>query len=134
MIVIDSSAWIEFYSPGGNTYISDLVEDAIRRDVAAVNGIILVEIAGFASQKDQKSIESDFFGFHTLEVTGDIFLEAVTICGKLRRAGFTIPATDAIIAATALSADAPLIHRDRHFEQITRYFSLQTMTIPHAAD
>jgi len=128
MIVIDSSAWIEYYRPEGNTRISDLVEDALRRDVAAVNGIIIVEIAGFAKENERSSIESDFSGLHTLELTSEIFHDAVSICGKLRDAGVTIPATDAIIAATALSAGASLIHRDGHFEDITRFFPLLTMT------
>jgi predicted nucleic acid-binding protein len=94
--------------------------------------LIIVEIAGFAQANERETIESDFSGLHTIELTPDIFHEAVTICGKLRDDGLTVPATDAIIAATALSVGAALIHRDSHFENITHAFSLRTM--PNSID
>ena len=129
MIVVDSSAWIEYYRSGGNPFISNLVEDAIRSDAVGINGIITVEIAGFAKENERVLIENDFSGLHIIELTAEIFKKAVSICSKLRRNGTTIPATDAIIAASALAAEASVIHLDRHFEQIAEYFPLRTMTV-----
>ncbi len=128
MIVVDSSAWIEYYRPGGNPFISNLVEDAIRRDDAGINGIIIVEITGFAKENERALIEEDFSGLHIIELTDEIVKKAVSICSKLRKTGTTIPATDAIIGASALLADASLIHLDGHFEHIAGYFPLRTMT------
>lgn len=128
MIVVDSSAWIEYYRPAGDTSISDLVEDAIRRDVAAINGIITVEVAGFANERERVLIEEDFSGLHIMELTDETVKKAVSICSELRKNGTTIPATDAIIGASALLADASLIHLDGHFEQIAENFPLRTMT------
>jgi len=128
MRIIDSSAWIEYYRRDGNMYISDLVEDAINRDIAAVNGLITVEVAGFARESERSIIESDFSGLHSITMTDEIFKKAVSICSELRKNGTILPATDAIIAGSALIEEAAVIHLDRHYEQIAEYFPLRTLT------
>lgn len=59
MILIDSSAWIEYYKPMGDTQIKKAVYTAIQNDEAAINGIILVEIAGFVREKERSLILTD---------------------------------------------------------------------------
>ena len=125
MNLIDSSAWIEYYKPSGDKKIKEAVYSSIQNDEAAVNGLIMVEVSGFARDKDKNSILSDFSAFYSLPLSEDVFLEAVTICSVLRNAGITVPATDGIIAACALKVEAYLIHRDRHFEDISRHFPLR---------
>ena len=50
MIVIDSSAFIEYYRGAGLEEVQDAVAAAIAADEVAVNGIIQVEICAFASR------------------------------------------------------------------------------------
>lgn len=125
MILIDSSAWIEYYKPGGDKTIKDQVYKAIQNDEAAINGLIRVETAGFARDTERPLILSDFSAFHNLQLSDPVFEKAVTICSTLRKTGITIPTIDAIIAASALEAGAALVHRDNHFIEISRHFPLR---------
>ncbi len=125
MILVDSSAWIEYYKPLGDKKIKQAVYTAIQNDEVAINGIIIVEIAGFAKQEEKELILSDFSAFHFLPLQEEVFLLAVTVCSVLRNVGITIPATDAIIASCAMKSEANLIHKDRHFENISQHFPLK---------
>jgi predicted nucleic acid-binding protein len=125
MIVADSSALIEYYRSSGNAAVQEAVATAVGADLLAVNGIIQVEVVGFARDEDQRRLlESDFRAFHWLELSGDVFDLATRIGYDLRRRGRTVPATDLIIAAHALSHDAELLHVDNHFDDIAEVTGL----------
>ncbi len=129
MILIDSSAWIEYYRPDGLAEIKEAVSLAIQENTAAVNGIVKVEILVFSSNKgDYKKLLSDFASFHWLELKQDVFDLASEMGMELRRKGITIPATDLIIAACARVNNTSLIHFDNHFEKIAQFYSLQTIS------
>ncbi len=49
MILVDSSALVEYYRPNGIPEVQAAVTEAIEADAVAVNGIIQVEVLGFAS-------------------------------------------------------------------------------------
>ena len=129
MILIDSSAWIEYYLPKGLAEIKKAVLLAIQENTAAVNGIIKVEILLFTSNKgDYKKLLSDFSSFHWFELKQDVFDLASEMGRELRRKGITIPATDLIIAACARANNTMLIHFDNHFEKIAQFYSLETIS------
>ncbi len=124
MIVVDSSAFIEYYRPSGSPGVRTAVVEAIDADLVAVNGIIQVEICAFARETDQRKLQSDFKVFHWLSLDSDSFDLATQLGVTLRREGITVPATDLIIAASALQARATLYHADTHYDQISRHSNL----------
>ncbi|MFZ4614867.1 MAG: type II toxin-antitoxin system VapC family toxin [Rectinemataceae bacterium] len=125
MILIDSSAWIEYYRPVGDPATAELVERALQNDEAAINGLILVEVEGFARDEDeQRMIREDFGGCHFLPLADTVFRDAAGIAFDARRKGLPIPATDCIIAASAIASQASLVHRDKHFREIAKFSSL----------
>ncbi|MEI6874226.1 MAG: PIN domain-containing protein [Spirochaetota bacterium] len=132
MILVDSSAWIEYYKPDGDPGTADLVENALRNDEAAINGLIVVEVEGFArDEREQRMIRGDFGGCHLLALSDTVYRDAAGIAFDARRKGLTIPATDCIIAASAIASKAQLIHRDKHFREIARIKSLsETSSLP----
>jgi predicted nucleic acid-binding protein len=126
MIVVDSSAFIEFYRPAGNPLVQRAVAEAITGDRVAVNGIIQVEIVSFAPTKaDLRRLAGDFQAFRWLELGAGDFELAQDLGFKLRKEGITVPATDLIIAASTLRAGATLYHLDAHFDQIAVHTRLQ---------
>jgi predicted nucleic acid-binding protein len=125
MTLVDSSAWIEYYRKSGHPRIHQFVYEAIRDDQAAINGIIQVEIAGFAREDERALILSDFSALHVLPLSNAVFAKAIEVCAAARKAGLTVPATDAIVAASALEADAVLVHRDGHFTELARLLPLR---------
>ncbi len=50
---------------------------------------------------------------------------AFAMAFKLRRSGLTIPATDILIAASALISQAILVHVDLHFDLIASHMDLR---------
>lgn len=129
MILIDSSAWIEFYRKDGLTEIKKAVKNAIKEDKAAINGIIHVEILAFtATEEDYENLTSDFSSFHWFNLEKHEFKLAANIGKELREKEITIPATDLIIVASAQTSNASLLHYDRHFEIIASYYNFPTIS------
>ena len=126
MIVVDSSAFIEYYRSSGLRSVQDAVANAIAADQVAVNGVIQVEICSYASgDSERRQLEADFQGFHWLDLGPPDFDLATDLGFQLRRLGLTIPATDLIIAASTILANARLLHRDAHFDLLAQHSKLQ---------
>jgi hypothetical protein len=133
MIVVDSSALIEYYRPGGDARVREAVAAAIATDQVAVNGIIQVEILAFASGEAERALlTSDFEAFHRLDLAAADFELACELGFNLRRRGITVPATDLIIAASAIRAEAHLLHVDSHFSQIGKVSGLTATDLASA--
>ena len=125
MILADSSALIEFYRPSGNPRARRLIARAIAAGELAVNGIIQVEILAFARDEAQRrKLAADFRAFDHLPLGRDEFDLAAALGFDLRRQGITVPATDLVIAASAMRAGATLFHLDAHFERIAEHADL----------
>jgi predicted nucleic acid-binding protein len=134
MILVDSSAWIEFYRSSGNPGVAGAVARAIEEDAVCTNGIIQAEIVSFAP--DRKSFEqltADFKAFHWLEFERKDFDLASKMGLDLRRRGVTAPATDLTIAACAIHAGAMLYHLDSHFDQIAKHTRLKAVHLEKSA-
>lgn len=119
MIVADSSALIEYFRRGGSPAVQEAVAAAITEDALAFNGVIFVEVVGFAhDERERQALLASFGAFHRLALDEADFDLAASIGFDLRRRGRTVPATDLIIAASAIRAEAELLHVDDHFDEI----------------
>ena len=126
MKLIDSSCWVDFYRPGGDSRIQAAVAEAIESDEAATCAMIRVEILGYiARQAEHDAVFEDFSGLHDMPLTDREFNTAVEIGRALRAKGASVPATDLVIAAAAVNYDALLLHCDRHFLTISKHFGLR---------
>jgi len=126
VIVLDTSVLIEYYRPDGDSRIRAVVVEAIGNDDVAVNGIIQVELLAFAAGDEERRIlVSDFAAFYMLDLGREQFDLACDLGFTLRRDGVTIPATDLIIAASAITARAELAHADGHFDRISEVSDLE---------
>ena len=129
MTLIDSSAWIEYYSKTGLEEIMDLVSDAIRKNEAAINGIVHVEILAYASRdQNYDDLRTDFSSFLWIKLSKTVFDLAVEMGRLLRTIGLTVPTTDLIVASSARDAEASLLHYDAHFEKMADHVSLTTIS------
>ncbi|MFP3939016.1 MAG: PIN domain-containing protein [Thermoanaerobaculia bacterium] len=126
MILLDTSALIEYYRPQGDPEVRAAVAEVIAADRAAVNGVVQVELLAFArGDEERKTLTSDFKAFHFLDLGREQFDRACNLGFTLRRDGITIPATDLIIAASAITAGAELLHGDGHFDRIAEVSELE---------
>lgn len=130
MILIDSSCWVEAYRRKGAPTIRAAVAEAVESGAVATCGVIRVEVLSFiARPREYKTVSEDFAALHELPVGTSDFERAVSIGRSLRANGTTVPATDLIIAAVAIGADAELLHADRHFETIAAVSALRQRSL-----
>jgi predicted nucleic acid-binding protein len=130
VILLDSSALIEFYRPEGDAEVRARVAEVIAADRAATNGVVQVEVISFArGPRVVRTLEADFRAFHWLELTRAVFDRACSCGSELRAGGVTVPATDLIIAASAIENGATLYHLDRHFDAITELGALRGVNL-----
>jgi predicted nucleic acid-binding protein len=126
VIVLDTSVLIEYYRPNGDPRIRAAVTEAIGKDQVAINGMVQVELLAFAAgEEERRTLASDFEAFFMLELGREQFELACDLGFTLRRGGVTVPATDLIIAASAITAQAELAHADGHFDRIAEVADLE---------
>ena len=129
MKLVDSSAWIEYYRKNGSYEHKLWVSEAIQSNLAAINGVIQVEILAFTrTRSEYDAISSDFSALHELGLDEPVFRRASEVGFGLRRKGITIPGTDLIVAACAMVSDAELIHFDTHYEHIAGHYPLRIVS------
>ncbi len=134
MIVADSSALIEYYRRGGSPAVQEAVAAAITADALAFNGIVFVEVVGFAAdERERRALLASFGAFHRLALEDGDFDLAARIAFDFRRRGRTVPATDLIIAASAIRAQAELLHVDDHFDEIASVSALASRNLSKPA-
>lgn len=130
MILLDTSTLIEYYRPKGDRRVRAAVAEVIADDQAAVNGLIQVELLAFAAgEEERRTLTSDLRAFHFLDLGREQFDLACDLGFTLRRGGVTVPATDLIIAASAITAGAELHHADGHFDRIAEVSDLEARQV-----
>ncbi|HEX6904775.1 MAG TPA: PIN domain-containing protein [Thermoanaerobaculia bacterium] len=129
MILVDSSAWVEYYRTTGLRDVTEAVARVIADDLCAVNGVIQVEILGYAAGSNLAQMLADFKAYNWITLTDADFDLATEMGFFLRRKGVTLPPTDLIIAASAIRTDVVLYHVDSHFDKAAQYFNLKSKNL-----
>lgn len=115
MILIDTSAWVEFFR--GRDPIAALVDDALTTNAAAICGPIETELRrGLLNERERKSILPLFDACHILTEPEDLWTEAGELGFRLRRRGVTPKTLDLLIATYALSHSCAILTADRDFQ------------------
>jgi predicted nucleic acid-binding protein len=127
LILVDSSAWIEFHRATGSS-ADRAVTAALESDAPlATTGVVLLELlAGARDERQAGDLRRllDRCHFLPLEEPSD-HESAAAIYRTCRRAGTTIRRLpDCLIAAVAIRAGVALLHRDADFDAIARHAPL----------
>lgn len=119
MILVDTSAWIDFFR--GTGAAADAVEAALAEGEAAWCGPIAAELRrGFASAKERARVLPLLDGCHWLPQPEKLWEEAGDLGYVLRRKGLTVKTFDLMIATYALSHDSALLTVDGDFDAMTK--------------
>ncbi|MBL8026176.1 MAG: PIN domain nuclease [Fibrobacteres bacterium] len=128
MVLIDSSAWIEYFR-NGKMRVVESVATALQKETVIIGDLILFEVLQGIRSKSEKELVSELFGalerfplggFQIAEKAADNFR-------TLRSKGITVrKSIDMIIGTFCIEHHIRLLHNDRDFDVMERYLNLRT--------
>lgn len=128
MILVDSSAWIEFLRATGssvNAWLRSAVEN--QAALATTDVVVMEVLAGAHDDADRDRLRRLLYSRHFLPVDGLADYEAAAGLYRQCRRGGETPRrlADCLIATVAIRNDAELLCVDSDFETIARHTPLR---------
>ena len=125
MIVVDSSAWIEFLRDTGSP-VCVAVHDLLDGDLAICDAISMEILAGARDEHHLAQLRGLLGRATLLPTTPTGYDQAAALYRTCRRRGETIrKLIDCLIASVALRADAEVLHADADFAVLARNTALR---------
>jgi predicted nucleic acid-binding protein len=128
VILVDSSAWIEFLRATGSPVNLRLRSALQQGDELASTDVIVMEIlAGARDDSDRDRLRRLLYGLEFIAVEGPADFEHAADLYRACRAGGEAPRklTDCLIAAVAIRSGAALLCEDSDFLTIARHSPLR---------
>lgn len=132
-MLVDTSAWIEFFRASGSphdSFLSRLMEQG--EDVTVTEPIVMEVLAGARSEQDARRLRQAILAFRLLPLIGLADFEAAAAIHRAcRQGGQTVRSrVDCLIAAVAIRHGEPVVHFDSDFDVIARHTDLRIEPIP----
>lgn len=119
MILVDTSAWIDFFRNRGA--LAGAVDEALAANEAALCGPIELELRrGLLGERERKTVLPLLQGCHFLSQPEGLWTEAGDLGFLLRRRGVTAKTLDLVIATYALSHSVALLTGDKDFQRMRK--------------
>lgn len=133
MILVDTSAWIEFLRATGSPVhrqLRSLIEQDDR--IATTDLVVLELLAGARSEERASELRRMLMRYEFLPLASlDDAEQAAALYRQCRRSGLTIRGmNDCVIAAVAIRTGAVVLHFDRDFDAMAKLTTLRTCQ-PH---
>ena len=129
MVLVDTTVWIDFFSAKSYQHVQTLEKLIVDREDICLCGIILTEVLqGIREDSEFNRTRDLFTNLVFLPMDYPVFSLSAEIYRNLRRKGITIrKPVDCIIAAVAIEQNVPLLHNDKDFIPIEKYFGLKRL-------
>lgn len=125
MILIDTSAWIEFLRDTGST-VCERVDVSLGGDIAICDAVRMEVLAGARDERHLDALRRLLARASVLPTDPVHYEEAAALFRRCRRQGVTVRRLiDCLIAAVAIRADVPVLHRDGDFDVLARHTELE---------
>ncbi len=125
MILIDTSAWIEFLRNTGSTVCS-LVDELLADEFAICDAVRMEVLAGARDEAHLLSLRRLLARAAVLPTRTADYDNAAALYRRCRRQGETVrKLIDCLIAATAIRAGVPILHSDSDLDVLGRHTALQ---------
>ena len=117
--LVDTSVWIKALRPGGEQDIVRWLREALLREAVVMAPVVRTEILVGARDENQfTKLEKMLDALPLLDGGTAVWSYTASFGFKLRKQGITVPLTDLLIIAFAISNSCVVVHHDRHFELI----------------
>jgi predicted nucleic acid-binding protein len=130
-VLVDSSAWLEFFKPSGKPLFKEIIAGLIKEQIIVISGIIKAEILrGSRSHQEYQMLDNTLGGVRYLNVS-EVFWSRLSLFNyDLSRKGVNVPLPDAYVALLAIENDVELLHYDRHLDLIAGKTKLKVFKLP----
>jgi len=116
LVLLDTSAWILALRRDAPPAAREAVDRLIVAGKAATTGPVIVELlSGTKTNREFQELAAGLSALPRLDPGPKTWEQAARFAFRLRRAGFTVPATDVLIMTVAWERGCLLLHADRHF-------------------
>ena len=125
MILIDTSAWVEFLRNTGSPACI-LVDDLLEEEIAVCDPVRMEVLAGARDESHLLSLRRLLARAALIPMRPTDYDDAAGLYRRCRRQGETVRTLiDCLIASAAIRAGAPILHNDADFDAIARHTELQ---------
>ncbi len=132
MILVDSSAWVE-YLRGTGSKVHRRVRELLQAEgrLASTEVVVMEVLAGARDDAHLERLRRLLLGCELLPLAGlSDYEDAATVYRQCRNAGETLRSlTDCLIAVVVMRAGAELLHADRDFDAIARHAPLRIASV-----
>lgn len=126
MILIDTSAWIEFLRDTGSA-TCNRVEALLEGEIAICDVVRMEVLAGARDERHLRSLQQLLARAVMLSTIPADYESAAALYRQCRRQGNTVrKLLDCLISAVAIRTGAPILHNDVDFDVLGRYTELRT--------
>ena len=129
MVLVDTSAWIEVFRRPSRLMLESLVD---FDDVVTCLPVVQEVLQGFTTEEALRVGRDAMLALPIVEspLRADVFLEAVDLYRRARRAGLTIRSgVDCLIAACAIRHQLTILHNDRDYSSLAKVSALDQRQI-----
>jgi len=125
MILIDTSAWIEFLRDTGSA-VGDEVDRLLATDIAICDPVRMEVLAGARDEAHLRRLRGLLARAAVLPTSTADYESAAALYRSCRHRGETVrKLIDCLIAATAVREGVPVLHADADFDVLARHTALQ---------
>ncbi|MGD0055661.1 MAG: PIN domain nuclease [Acidimicrobiales bacterium] len=125
MILIDTSAWIEFLRDTGSP-VCERVDALLGGETAICEPVLMEVLAGARDDRHLSDLRRLLAGATLLGTETIDYEEAASLYRICRRGGNTVrKLIDCLIASVAIRADVSVLHNDADFEILARHTSMR---------
>lgn len=125
MVLIDTSAWVEFLRDTGST-VCARVDDLLDGEIAVCDPIRMEVLAGARDELHLHSLRRLLARATVLPTDSAHFEEAAALFRRCRQESETVRRLmDCLIAAVAIRSGVPVLHRDGDFDVLARHTELE---------
>ncbi len=127
MVIVDTSAWIEYFQDG-DPGVSDKVDRSLGREGVGIGDLIYCEVMqGIRSSRQRREVSSLLLSLPRFEMVGFAMAERSAANYRLLRSrGVTVRKTiDVLIGTFCAERGIPLIHRDSDFDLMAPHIGLR---------
>lgn len=129
MILVDTSAWVEFLRDSGS-HACEAVDRLLEGEMAICDAISMELLAGARDEQHLADLRGLLARATLLPTSSDDFDEAAALYRSCRSGGETArKLVDCLIAAVAIRAQIPVLHQDADFDVLGRHTALEIMKL-----